>query len=157
MAEIMMEQPYKVLVRVDATGCVTAVNSDAFIADTDGWVEIDSGWGDRYHHAQGNYFDKPLMDERGILRYRSYPSADAPSAEVIARYVKDGVEYLILERSQEEMDADWDAMPRPGASVSEVDAAMMELAALAAENAQRLDEQDAALVELAALIAGGVD
>lgn len=138
MDEIMQEKPYKVLVRVDDAGRVVAINSDAFVTDTGGWVEIDSGWGDRYHHAQGNYLDKPLMDERGVYRYKL-------------------VDGKVVERRQDEMDADLDAMPRPGASVSEVDAAMMELAALAAENAQRLDEQDAALVELAALIAGGVD
>ena len=138
MTDIMIAQPYRVLVRVDDAGRVVAINSSAFVADTGGWVEIDSGWGDRYHHAQGNYLDKPLMDERGVYRYKL-------------------VDGKVLERTPEEMDADWDAMPRPGTSVSEVDAAMMDLAALAAENAQRLDEQDAALVELAALIAGGVD
>ena len=107
MDENMMEQPYKVLVRVDSAGRVVAINSSAFVQDASGWVEIDSGFGDRYHHAQGNYLPKPKIDERGIFRYRSYPFADAPSGEVIARYFKDGVEYLILERTQEEMDADY--------------------------------------------------
>lgn len=40
-------------------------------------------------------------------------------------------------------------------SVSDADMALIELAALTAENAQRLDEQEAALIELAALIEGG--
>lgn len=44
-----------------------------------------------------------------------------------------------------------DLPPEP---ISETDAALLELAALTADNAQRLDEQDAALVELAAIIAG---
>ena len=43
----------------------------------------------------------------------------------------------------------------PAEPISDVDAALIELAALTAENARRLDEQDAALVELAAIIAGG--
>lgn len=109
MEQIMQRDPtpYGVYVSVDPAGRIYAINSDAFIFDTRGWVKIDEGYGDRYHHAQGNYLDGPLMDERGILRYRSYPSDDAPSGEVIARYVKDGVEYLILERPQEEMDADY--------------------------------------------------
>ena len=34
--------PYKVLVRVDDEGRVVAINSDAFIADKTGWIEIDS-------------------------------------------------------------------------------------------------------------------
>lgn len=43
--------PYKVLVRVDDAGRVVDINSSAFITNTDGWTEIDSGWGDKYHHA----------------------------------------------------------------------------------------------------------
>ena len=61
---------YIVYIRVDDADRVVAVNSSAFLQDTDGWVQIDSGHGDRYHHAQGNYFDKPLCDERGIYRYK---------------------------------------------------------------------------------------
>ena len=44
--------------------------------------------------------------------------------------------------------------PLPPPPISDTDAALLELAALTAENAQRLDDQDAALVELAALIMG---
>ena len=40
MEEILMEQPYKVLVRVDDARRVVEINSDAFITDTDGWVEV---------------------------------------------------------------------------------------------------------------------
>ena len=40
MKEIMMEQPYKVLVRVDNAGRVVAINSDAFVTNTGGWVEV---------------------------------------------------------------------------------------------------------------------
>ena len=134
MDEILMEQPYKVLVRVDDAGRVVAINSSAFITDTNGWTEIDGGWGDRYHHAQGNYFPKPIYEERGIPVYKY-------------------VDNEVLERTQEEIDADYhEPVPQP----SETDIALVELAALESENATRLDEQDAALVELAALITGGV-
>lgn len=134
MEEILMEQPYKVLVRVDDAGRVVAINSSAFVQDTGGWAEIDSGFSDRHHHAQGNYFPKPIYEERGIPVYK---------------YV-DG---KVLERTQEEIDADYhEPVPQP----SETDIALVELAALESENAARLDEQDAALVELAALITGGV-
>lgn len=70
MDEIMQAQPYNVLVRVDSAGRVMEINSSAFVQDTDGWVEIDSGFGDRYHHAQGNYLHGLLMDERGVYRYK---------------------------------------------------------------------------------------
>lgn len=80
----------KVLVQTDDAGCVTAINSDAFVSG-DGWTQIDEGAGDRYHHAQGNYFPGPLYDARGIPRYV---------------YVPDGNPKW-RERTQEEMDADY--------------------------------------------------
>lgn len=40
MDEIMMEQPYKELVRVDSAGRVAEINSDAFVTDMDGWTEV---------------------------------------------------------------------------------------------------------------------
>lgn len=88
MDEILMEQPYKVLVRVDAAGRVVDINSSAFITNTDGWTEIDSGFSDRHHHAQGNYLPGPLMDERGMYRYKL-------------------VDGKPVERTQSEMDADY--------------------------------------------------
>lgn len=63
-------KPYIVYVKTDNKNRITAVDSNAFLRDTDGWIEIDSGFGDKYHHAQGNYFSKPIIDERGICRYK---------------------------------------------------------------------------------------
>lgn len=103
----MEMKPYIVYVKLDDANCITAVNSSAFLTNTDGWTEIDSGYGDKYHHAQGNYFPKSIMDMRGIKRYKAYPFVDAPEGEIIARFFKDGVEYLIFERTAEEMDADY--------------------------------------------------
>jgi hypothetical protein len=82
-------QPYEVYVKTDAEGRIITIYSDAFLHDTDGWVKIDEGFGDRFHHAQGNYLPKPIMDDRGIYRYK----------------LVDGVP---VERTQEEMDADYD-------------------------------------------------
>ena len=81
-------KPYQVYVQTDDANRIVAINSSAFVQDTDGWVEIDSGFGDPYHHAQGNYLPGPLMDERGIYRYK----------------LADGKP---IERTQEEMDADY--------------------------------------------------
>ena len=125
---------YTVYIQIDDASRIIAINSSAFLPSTEGWIAIDSGAGDRYHHAQGNYFPKPIYEERGIPVYK---------------YI-DGE---VLERTQEEIDANYhEPVPQP----SETDIALVELAALEAENATRLDEQDAALVELAALITGGV-
>lgn len=67
---IVQRSPYIVYVKINFNNCVTAVNSSAFLTDTTGWVEIDSGYGDKYHHAQGNYFDKPIMTFGGAYRYK---------------------------------------------------------------------------------------
>ena len=83
----------KVLVQTDDAGRVTAINSDAFVSG-DGWTQIDEGEGDRYRHAQNNYLLKPLTDERGVYRYKL-------------------VDGLVAQRTQAEMDADFDALPTP--------------------------------------------
>ena len=85
------QAPYGVYVRVDETGRIVAINSDAFLPSTEGWVRIDEGYGDKYHHAQGNYLPAPLTDERGIRRYK------LAGGKVVAR-------------TAEEMDAD---VPEP--------------------------------------------
>ncbi|MBQ2883691.1 MAG: hypothetical protein IJE43_07980 [Alphaproteobacteria bacterium] len=79
---------YKVYVTVDEQERVTSINSSAFLSNLDGYVKIDEGYGDKFHHAQGNYLDKPLRDERGVMRYKL-------------------VNGKIVERSQNEMDADY--------------------------------------------------
>lgn len=61
---------YIVYVKINSVGYITAVNSSAFLTDTSGWTEIDRGSGDKYHHAQGNYFPLPLMTEDGAYRYK---------------------------------------------------------------------------------------
>lgn len=81
-------KPHIVYVKADDQSRIIAVNSSAFLPDTSGWVEIDSGFGDKYHHAQGNYFPKPIMDNRGIYRYKL-------------------VNGQPTERTQDEMDADY--------------------------------------------------
>ena len=86
---------YLVYIRVDDAGRVVDINSSAFLTDTDGWVQIDRGHGDRFHHAQGNYLHGPLVDERGVYRYK----------------LADGA---VVERTAEEMDAEWvEPEPQP--------------------------------------------
>lgn len=64
------KNPYIVYVKTDSSGYITAVNSAAFLSDTAGWMEIDSGYGDKYHHAQGNYFPQSIYTEGGAYRYK---------------------------------------------------------------------------------------
>lgn len=62
-------QPIKVYVKVNADGYITDINSEIFIKDFTGWIEIDKGYGDKFSHAQSQYFDKPIIDENGEYTY----------------------------------------------------------------------------------------
>lgn len=84
----MKHKTYAVLVRTDEQDRIIAINSSAFVADAEGWVQIDEGNGDRYHHAQGNYLPMPLTDDRGVYRYK----------------LEEG---HAVERTQAEMDGDY--------------------------------------------------
>ena len=60
---------YIVYAKTDEQGCIIGVNSSDFVEA--GWgVQIDSGEGDKYHHAQGNYFPQPIYTDDGITRYK---------------------------------------------------------------------------------------
>ncbi len=65
-----MDENYIVYIKTDTENRIIAINSSAFLFDATGWIEIDQGTGDRYHHAQGNYLDKPITDEYGRHNYR---------------------------------------------------------------------------------------
>lgn len=61
---------YIVYVKPNENGYITAVDSSAFLSDTTEWVEIDRGTGDRFHHAQGNYFPESIITDGGAYRYK---------------------------------------------------------------------------------------
>lgn len=86
-----MMETYTVFVLIDSSNRIISSNSSAFLTDTTGWLQIDEGAGDRYHHAQNNYYPKPKYDERGIPRYTYVPDEDPKWRE----------------RTPEEMDADY--------------------------------------------------
>ena len=68
--EEMIEQPIKVYVKVNENKEIIDVGSSAFIQDLINWIEYDKGFGDKYAHAQSQYFDKPLMNENGSYNYK---------------------------------------------------------------------------------------
>ena len=100
---------YTVYVKTDEKNRITDINSSAFISDISGWVEIDSGDGDRYHHAQGNYLPKPITDENGVYRFKFENGA-------------------ICERSADEMAADLPVPEPTPPTNAELAAAIAELA-----------------------------
>ena len=86
-------EPYHVYVQTDEQGRIIAVNSSAFVPPEWG-TEIDSGLGDKYHHAQGNYFPTGIYTGDGIPRYKLVDGA-------------------AQERTEEEIEADRAALPAP--------------------------------------------
>ena len=99
----MEMNPYIVYVRTNEKGYIVSVNSSGFLSDASGWTEIDRGYTQRHHHAQGNYFPQPIMDERGVYRYKM---ADGKPAE----------------RTAEEMDADYTPQEQRPTTEQRVDA-----------------------------------
>ena len=105
----MEEMTCKVYVLPDDAGRITAINSDAFLPDTAGWVLIDEGHGDRYHHAQGNYFPMPIVTDGGAYRYK----------------MENGVP---VECTAEEIAEQEEALrPEPGADPGSADALLAEM------------------------------
>lgn len=66
----VIEEPIKVYVKVNTNNEIIAVGSSMFIKDLTDWIYIDEGFGDKYAHAQSQYFDKPLMNEDGSYNYK---------------------------------------------------------------------------------------
>lgn len=90
-----MDELYSVYIKTDASGFVAAVNSSAFLTDTEGWTKIDEGCGDKYHHAQGNYFPSPILTDSGVFRYKF-------------------VDGSVIERTEDEIEAEVSAFePEP--------------------------------------------
>lgn len=81
---------YKVYVKTDAAGRIIEINSDVFIDNLAGWIEIDSGSGDKYHHAQNHYLESTLTDDRGLFLYALVDGKPQrrTEAEVEADYVE---------------------------------------------------------------------
>ena len=65
-----LENPYIVYVKTNPSGYITDINSSAFLVDTTGWFDIDSGYGIKYHHAQGNYVPESIITDGGAYRYK---------------------------------------------------------------------------------------
>lgn len=65
-----VKKPYIVYIKTNFDGYITAVNSSVFLTDTTGWIEIDSGYGDKYGHAQSSYFLECIITDGGAFCYK---------------------------------------------------------------------------------------
>ena len=91
----MDELQSKVYIKTDTDGRILRCEGGYTTpADLTGWLEIDEGTGDRYNLCQSHYFDGGLYTMDGIPRYHW-----------------DGEKAVL--RSEEELEADRDAIPEP--------------------------------------------
>lgn len=65
-----MDNKIKVYAKINEKGEIIEVASSIFLADPTGYKLIDEGFGDKYAHAQSQYFDKPLMNDDGTYNYK---------------------------------------------------------------------------------------
>ena len=136
MSELMEFTGYDVYVKPDEAGRITAINSSAFLSDTDGWVKIDHGVSDKFHHAQGNYFPQPIIDERGIYRYKL-------------------VDGKPVERTKEEMDADYvppEVKPTDAERILQLESEKKLLTAQVQALSDRNDFIEDCIAEMAAIV-----
>ena len=68
--EEIKEEPIKVYIKINANNDIIDVASSIFLKDVSGWIQIDSGFGDKFAHAQSQYFEKPLMNEDGTYNFK---------------------------------------------------------------------------------------
>lgn len=60
----------KVYIKINENNEITDINSSIFIQDSTGWIEIDSGFGDKYAHSQSHYLDNTLINDEGEYNYK---------------------------------------------------------------------------------------
>ncbi len=129
---------YIVYVKNNENSYITAVDSSEFLTDATGWAEIDRGYGDRFHHAQGNYFDKPIITDGGAYQYKLVNKKPVEcSAEEI--------------RKQEEALKPV-PVPTPEERIAELEAENKTLTAQVDALSFQLDFQEECLVEMAGII-----
>lgn len=66
----MESQKIKVYAKLDENKVIKEINSSIFLKDITGYIEIDEGYGDKYSHAQSQYLEKGLIDNKGRFNYK---------------------------------------------------------------------------------------
>ena len=129
----------KVYVLPDVSGRITRIDGGITVGnirDFTGWVLIDEGYGDRYNLCQGNYFPQPIMDDRGIYRYKLVDGA-------------------VVERTQEEMDADYmppEVKPTDAERISKLESEKKLLTAQVQALSDRNDFMEDCIAEMATIV-----
>ncbi len=64
------QEPIKVYIKVNENNEIVEVKSSIFLEDAANWIEIDEGYGDKFAHAQSQYFEHPLKNENSEFAYK---------------------------------------------------------------------------------------
>ncbi len=89
----MEETKSRVFILIDDNNRVTRIEGEYTLpTDLTDWIQIDEGQGDKYNLAQSNYLEKGLMTDDGIYQYK-YENEE------------------VVERTEEEIEADREAVP----------------------------------------------
>lgn len=127
-------ETYTVYVKLNDQNKIAGINSSAFLKDVTGWTAIDRGYGDKYRHAQNHYFNKTIIDDRGVYRYEF-------------------VDGVVIERTQKEMDADYvEPEYKRVKSNEELEAENKLLKAQMTALSAQLEFQEECLVEMAGIL-----
>lgn len=95
---------YTVYIKIDNENRIIDINSSAFIDDLSDWIKIDEGLGDKYHHAQNHYFDKPIYTDDGVPRYKVVDST--PVERSVEEIELDTREPISLSPTTEQLSAE---------------------------------------------------
>ena len=129
----------KVYVLPDVSGRITRIDGGITVGnirDFTGWVLIDEGYGDRYNLCQGNYFPQPIIDDRGVYRYKL-------------------VDGKPVERTQEEMNADYmppEVKPTDAERISKLESEKKLLTAQVQALSDRNDFMEDCIAEMATIV-----
>ena len=131
-----MTNGYEKIKSLRPAGCIRAHHPHRRRLHHAGWVLIDEGYGDRYNLCQGNYFPQPIMDDRGIYRYKL-------------------VDGKPVERTQEEMDADYvppEVKPTDAERISQLESEKKLLTAQVQALSDRNDFMEDCIAEMATIV-----
>ena len=64
-----IEEPVKVYIEIDSNNNIIKVFSSDFESPIKTSIKVDEGFGDKFRHAQSQYFNKPLTNEYGNYNY----------------------------------------------------------------------------------------
>lgn len=68
--DVVFGRKVKVFAKVNNEGFIIDIDSDVFLKDTNGWIQIDEGVGDKFVYPQTMYFNEPLIDDDGNYRFK---------------------------------------------------------------------------------------